>query len=203
MLASHWCLNSVPSSLLPLRCRLGCTRWLTRSTFPRLWDWEPLWVATTNTTMTATGGTVLARPTNLLLNNFLQFLIFLPPFATFCRDCLMLCALHVCTVIFVNCLSFSFVGFVAETEGVDFNEAMNTGGFIFKCFDIKINVYVWLIYCYYSSRFGTAVCNFSKGPVVSGWIHLLDCAPLPHDPLADPEPAGTQHTSPPPRIPRI
>ncbi|CAG01917.1 unnamed protein product [Tetraodon nigroviridis] len=43
------------------------------------------------------------------------------------RDTLILCALHVATIIFFNCIAFSFIGFVAHIEEASFNDVMRTG----------------------------------------------------------------------------
>lgn len=46
------------------------------------------------------------------------------------------------------------------------------------------------------SRFGSGLCHLSRGPVTCEWILYLDCAVLPHEHLALPEPSGTPRAFP-------
>lgn len=51
-------------------------------------------------------------------------------------------------------------------------------------------------YSRHFSRFGSALWHLSTGPVTCEWILHLDCAVLPHEHLALPEPSGTPRAFP-------
>lgn len=126
----------VPEVHVSLGCSVGSFWWVRRSTSPHVWESDPLWAATTNTTTTALGWCFLVpSPQSALLHISSHSF---PLFTACFRDCVFLCALQIGAGIFVSCIVASFVGFVFQAEGLPVDDVMEGGGLIFTCLESKI-----------------------------------------------------------------